>query len=135
MANLEFHVEKFKSDEIPIIKLKAMNFLLDEYLLKYKDGYNIQSILYWLSFIHFLYIFHLELILNYSDEFFSNLLTEHFQIIIRICSSMLKDIEVRDEEIESETMIFLRNRLENMIYLFGNTDIRVSSIMLITESQ
>lgn len=131
---MEFHVERYKSDEKPIRKLRVLNLLMEEYLNKYNRD-DVPSIRFWIAIITSLFIFHMELMLNCSDDFFSNLLTEYFDIVVRITKTMLEELEPKNEEIEEESVIFLRNQLENIIYLFKSKTIQVSSMILITGSQ
>ena len=61
-----------------------------------------------------------------DDPEITNILLIHFPIVVKISQGMLKSLETADDEIENEKITSLKNKLLDIIYLFGSKGIEIS---------
>ena len=121
-----FRIELFHNVEKPIIKMKVLLKILDE-LLKWITKYDFRGIEFWCCFCSCFFVLQFELVFNYSDDpDIPNILLIHFPSVVRISQGMLKSLETTDDEIENEKITSLKNKLSDIIYLFGSKGIEIS---------
>ena len=121
-----FRIELFHDVRKPIIKMQMLLKILDE-LLKWITKYDFRGIEFWCCFCSCFFVLQFELVFNYSDDpEIPNLLLIHFPIVSKISHEMLKSLETTDDEIENEKITSLKNKLLDIIYLFGSEGIKIS---------
>ena len=121
-----FRIELFHDVRKPIIKMQMLLKILDE-LLKWIENYSFRGIEFWCCFCSCLFVLQFELVFNYSDDpEISNILLKHFPSVERISHGMLKSLETTDDEIENDKITSLKNKLLDIIYLFGSKGIEIS---------